>query len=121
MTSSLRWRILTLQAVLILLFGFLAGFAFWGATFAHSNVKDQLVSQKISFAPAAAITAQEYAPAARATLLKYAGQPVDTGAKAQVYANDFIGTHLTAIANGRTYSEVSSAYLKNPKNQQLAI
>lgn len=71
--------------------------------------------------PAAAISPKEYAPAARANLLQYAGQPVDTGTKAQVYANDFIGTHLSAMAGGRTYSQVSAEFLKNPKNQQVAI
>src|SRR5690242_579817 len=92
MTSDLRWRIVSLQAILILVFAFLAGFCFWGANFTHTNVKDQLVAQKINFAPAAAISPKEYSPSARANLLKYAGQPVDTGVKAQVYANDFIGT-----------------------------
>jgi hypothetical protein len=121
MTSQLRWRILSLQAVLILLFAGLAGVAFWGANFAHTNVRDQLVAQKISFAPAAAISPKEYSPSARANLLKYAGQPVDNGTKAQIYANDFIGTHLNAMAGGQTYSQVSAQFLKNPKNQQLAI
>jgi hypothetical protein len=54
-------------------------------------------------------------------LLKYAGYPVGSGAKAQVYADDFIGTHLAAMSGGRTYSQVSAQYLKNPKNQQVAI
>lgn len=121
MTSDLRWRILSLQAVLILVFAFLAGFCYWGATFTHTNVRDQLVAQKISFAPAAAISPTEYAPADRSLLLQYAGQPVDTGTKARVYADSFIGTHLRVMAGGQTYSQVSAAFLKNPKNQQLAI
>jgi hypothetical protein len=92
----------------ILVFSFLAGFCFWGANFTHNNVKHQLVAQKVGVAPAAAISPKAYSPSARATLLEYAGQPVDNGTKDEVYANDFIGTHLAAMSGGRTYSQVSA-------------
>ena len=41
-------------------------------------------------------------------ITQYAGQQVDNGEKARVYANDFIAVHLAGVANGKTYSEVSS-------------
>ena len=33
MTKALRWRVLVLQAGLVLILGFVAGFAFWAALF----------------------------------------------------------------------------------------
>jgi hypothetical protein len=75
----------------------------------------------VGVAPAAAISPKAYSPSARANLLEYAGQPVDNGTKAEVYANDFIGTHPAAMSGGRTYSQVRAQYLMNPKHQQVAI
>jgi hypothetical protein len=121
MTPTLRWRILVLQIGLTAVLAFCAGFLFWGANYTHSNVRDQLVAQKIAFPPAVAFSPKEYPASALATLRGYAGQPVDNGPKAKAYADDFIAVHLNAVANGRTYSEVSAAYLKNPKNVQLQV
>jgi hypothetical protein len=56
---------------------------------------------------------------ATTTVQKYAGQLVDNGPKAKAYANEFIGKHLQAVADGQTYSEVSSQSLKDPSNQKL--
>ena len=50
---------------------------------------------------------------------QYAGQLVDNGPKAKAYANGFIGRHLEKIANGQTYSEVSTQALKDPTNPVL--
>jgi len=108
MTRGLRLRIVVLQVGLIGIFAFCAGFLFWGNSFIHGQVTDQLVAQKISF-PAAgspSFSAKEY-PA----LQQYAGQQVDNGPKAEAYANHYIGYHLTKVAGGKTYSEVSAAYL----------
>jgi len=108
MTRGLRWRVFVLQVGLMGIFAFCAGFLFWGNSFVHNMVRDELVAQKISF-PAAgtpSFTAKEY-PA----LQQYAGQAVDNGPKAQAYANDYIGHHLQAVAGGKTYSQVSSEYL----------
>ena len=53
-----------------------------------------------------------------AEIRNYAGQQVDNGDKARVYANDFIGEHLEGVAGGKTYSEVSSAAIA--VNAQIA-
>ncbi len=45
---------------------------------------------------------------------------MDTGDKAKAYANGFIGRHLTKIANGQTYSEVSAKAQAEPSDQKLA-
>lgn len=86
------------------------------ASFAHDNVHVQLSEQKISFPPkgSEALNPKEFPD-----LQKYAGQPVDTGAKAKAYADGFIGRHLQSVAGGKTYSEVSTAAQQDPNNEKL--
>ena len=122
MTKELRWRIVTLQVVLVLVFGFCAGFLFWGAGFVNGMVRDELVAQKIQFPAASEIRAGGALDPAEfpAEIRNYAGQPLDTGDKARVYANDFIGLHLAKVANGKTYAEVSAASQADPKNTTLS-
>ena len=122
MNKGLRWRIVSLQVIVVLVLGFCAGFAFWGNSFINGMVHDQLAAQKISFPPASEIKAGGALDPAEfpAEIRNYAGQPVDNGDKARVYANDFIGIHLEKVANGKTYSEVSAAAQADPKNTALA-
>ena len=122
MTRDLRWRIVTLQAVVVLVLGFCAGLAYWGSGFVNGMVHDQLAAQKISFPAASEIkTGGALDPAEFPKEIRdYAGQQIDTGDKARVYANDFIGIHLTKVANGQTYSQVSAAAQADPKNTALA-
>ncbi|HXM59192.1 MAG TPA: hypothetical protein VOB72_27600 [Candidatus Dormibacteraeota bacterium] len=122
MTRELRWRIVTLQVILVLVLGFCAGFLFWGSSFVNGMVRDELVAQKIYFPPSSEIKpGGALDPATFSTEIReYAGQQVDSGDKAQVYANDFIAVHLTEVANGQTYSQVSAAALANPTNTALA-
>jgi uncharacterized membrane protein YphA (DoxX/SURF4 family) len=120
-TKEIRWRIVTLQAVLILVLGFCAGFLYWGSGFVNGMVHDQLVAQKIFFPPASEIKAGGALDPAEfpAEIRNYAGQQVDNGDRARVYANDFIALHLAKVANGQTYSQVSAASLANPQDQKL--
>ena len=122
MTKGLRWRIVSLQVIVVLVLGFCAGFAFWSSSFINGMVHDELVAQKISFPPASEIKAGGALDPAEFSqeIRNYAGQQVDNGDKARVYANDFIGVHLTKVANGQTYSQVSAASLADPKNATLA-
>jgi hypothetical protein len=83
-----------------------------GGGYANSVVHDQLAPQKISF-PAKG----KELPA---NLNQYAGQQVDTAGEAKAYANDFIGLHLKGIGGGKTYSQVSAAFLADPTNEKLA-
>jgi hypothetical protein len=73
------------------------------ANFAKHYVKDQLSEQNISFKTADTLTAEE---AASPCLVKYAGQPLTTGKQAECYANDFIGLHVKAVADGKTYADM---------------
>ena len=82
-----------------------------GGAYDRKVVHDQLTPQKIFF------------PAGKelpANLKQYAGQQVDTAKEARAYANDFIGLHLKGIGAGKSYSEVSGAFMKDPTNTKLA-
>jgi hypothetical protein len=117
MTKELRWRIISLQAVLALVLGFAAGILFYQSSFVTGLVHDQLVAQKIFFPEkgSAALDPNEFPD-----LQQYAGQQVDNGDKANAYAQGFIGRHLKTIAGGKTYSEASEASRANPQDQKLA-
>ncbi len=92
------------------------GLAWWGYSFTHKQVKDELSSQKIYFPPKGSAALD---PAEFPSLQQYAGQQVDTGVKAKAYANDFIGAHIKKIAGGQTYAQVSTAALADPTNATL--
>src|ERR1700733_9091588 len=120
MTSGLRWRIFVLQVGLIGILAFVSGFAFWASNFATSTVHDQLAAQQIYF-PAAGSTALTSLPKVDdAAMTQYAGQELLTGQQAEVYANNFINVHLGEIANGQTYSQLSTAAQADPTNTKLA-
>jgi hypothetical protein len=84
-----------------------------GGSYDKQVVRDQLTPQKISFPPAGS-------PALLPGVRQYAGQQVVNGGQAKAYANDFINVHLSEIAGGKTYAEVSTAALADPKNAKLA-
>src|SRR5690242_13566843 len=94
-----------LGCITTVVFLVVGGLAWYAYTFSNSSVKDELTSQKIFFpaAGSAGFSADEYP-----TLQQYAGQQVDDGLKAKAFANDYIGHHLTKVAAGKTYSEVSA-------------
>lgn len=84
------------------------GLMLWGANFGLSQVRDNLADQQIVF-PAADSPALQALPAADADAMRqYAGQPLTTGAQAEVYADHFIKIHLGKVAAGKTYAQVST-------------
>jgi hypothetical protein len=98
------------------------GLLLWGAHFANNNVHDQLAEQKITF-PAKgspALASKEIGP----YLNKYAGQQLTTGPQAEAYANHFIRVHLSEVAGGQTYAQVSTKAqalaASSPNSPQLA-
>jgi hypothetical protein len=120
MSKEVRFRIIALQAVMVLVFAFCAGFLYWGSGFVNGMIHDQLAAQQIYF-PAKDSAGIKALPAADATAVqRYAGQQVMTGDQAKVYANNFIGVHLKAVAGGKTYSQVSAAAQANPQDPKLA-
>jgi hypothetical protein len=84
-----------------------------GGNYDKQVVRDQLTPQKVFFPPAGSA---ELLPGVK----QYAGQQVVNGDQAHAYANNFIGVHLSKIAGGKTYSEVSTAARADPKNAALA-
>lgn len=102
--------IATVTAVGIIVVGILA---MVGGSYAKQVVHDQLVPQKIFF-PAAG------SPALLPGVKQYAGQQLVDGAQAKAYANNFINVHLSKIAGGETYAQVSAAALAAPANATLA-
>ena len=103
--------------VLFLVLSVGSGLLLWGSNFAGNMVHNQLTEQKIAFPPkgSTALDPKEF-PA----LQKYAGQPVDNGAKAKAYADHFIAVHLKGIGGGKTYSELSAQSMANPNDAKLA-
>lgn len=83
-----------------------------GGAYAKDVVHDQLAPQKIAFT--------EDASKLPANLKQYAGEQVDTAAEAKLFAEDYIGLHLKETAGGKTYSEVSGAFMADPTNEELA-
>jgi hypothetical protein len=108
--GPIRWRMVSLQAILVLILASASGFAFYEGSFVTSMIHDQLVAQQIYFPgtdqikSGGALDPKEFP----AELRSYAGQQVDNGDKARVYANDFIAKHLQGVAGGQTYAQVSA-------------
>ncbi len=89
-----------------------------GSNFANNYVHTQLAEQQITFPSKAAFAhpdGQEITKSMIPSVSQYAGQPLLTGAQAQVYANDFIAVHLKNIGGGKTYSQLSAEAQALPK------
>jgi hypothetical protein len=92
------------------------GLMVWGHVFIDHQVHNQLAAQKIFFPPkgSPAIAGPKFV-----AMQKYAGQQLTTGAQAETYANHFIAVHLSEVAGGKTYAQVSAAALAAPTNATL--
>ena len=104
-------------AVVLLVAGILLT---WGHNFVTSEVRSQLVAQKIVFPPASSDSIKSLPKADAVAMSVYAGQEMTTGAQAQTYADHFIAVHLREIGGGLTYSQLSAKAMADPKNTALA-
>ncbi len=95
----------------------IGGLAWWAYSFTTSNVHNELAAQKIYFPPKG--SPELASPKIGPYLDQYAGQQLLTGPQAKAYANHFIDVHLSEIANGKTYAQVSTEALANPTNTKL--
>ena len=111
MNKAIRWRIITLQSMLVVILAAASGFLFYQGSFVTGMVHEQLVAQQIYFPGTDQVKAGGALDPAKfpAEITQYAGQQVDNGDKAKAYGNLFIGKHLEGVAGGKTYSQVSSA------------
>jgi hypothetical protein len=107
---------LALTAILLVAGGLLA----WGHAFVNSEVRSQLVAQKIVFPPAGSGAVTSLPAADAAAMRVYGGQVMTTGAQAQVYADHFIAVQLGEIACGQTFAQLSARALADPKDEKLA-
>jgi hypothetical protein len=121
MNKAIRWRIITIQAMLVVILSAASGFLFYEGSFVTTMVRDQLVAQTISFPSSSEIKAGGALDPSKfpAEIQNYAGQQVDNGDKARVYANDFINIHLQGVAGGLTYAQVSAQAQADPTNAKL--
>lgn len=99
---------------------FASGGLFYAYQFVHSEVRNQLVQQKITFPEADSKSLNALPEADKKLVAKYAGQQLLTGAQAKVFADNYIAVHLEKSGEGKTYAEVSSASLANPTDSKLA-
>jgi hypothetical protein len=102
-----------LIAVVLLAAG---GLMVWGHVYIDHQVHNQLAAQKIFFPPKGSPAT---AAAPFTAMRKYAGQQLTTGAQAETYANHFIAVHLSEVAGGKTYAQVSAAAMAAPTNTTL--
>jgi hypothetical protein len=105
-----------LLAVLLLVAG---GLLYWAYDFTNTQVQQQLSAQQITF-PAADSPALKALPPDDAAAMKvYAGQLMTTGAQAKTYADHYIAVHLSEVAGGKTYAQVSAQSLAHPNSAVL--
>lgn len=97
-----------------------SGGLFYAYNFVHSQVRDQLAQQKITFPEANSKSLNALPDADKEAVAKYAGQQLLTGAQAKVFADNYIAVHLEKSGQGKTYAEISSAALANPSDTKLA-
>ncbi len=102
--------------ILLLVMG---GLAWATYSYTTSNVRTQLAAQKIYFPPKGSPAIAALPLADQTQMNKYAGDQLLNGDQAKVYANNFIAYHLTEVAGGQTYAQVSEASLANPTNTTL--
>ena len=108
MNKAIRWRIISLQAVMVLVLAGAAGFALAMGSFTTGQIHDELASQGIYFPAADQIkTGGALDPAEFPQEIRdQAGNQVTDGNQARIYANDFLGKHLQGIAGGLTYATI---------------
>jgi hypothetical protein len=97
-----------------------SGLLFFAHGYVHGQVGDQLREQQITFPAAGTKSITSLPPADQAAITQYAGQQLVNGDQAKAFADHYIKVHLAEVADGQTYSQVSSKALANPQDEQLA-
>jgi hypothetical protein len=122
--NSSRTLLATVSAALAAVLLIAGGLLLWGSAYVHNTVQGQLASQQIYFPPASAFAhpkaGGEITPSMIPSVSQYAGQQLLTGQQAEAYADHFIAVHVTDMAGGQTYSQLSAKALAQPSNTQLS-
>jgi predicted outer membrane lipoprotein len=106
--KAIRWRIITLQSILVLVLAGASGFLIFEGNFATNMIQSELSAQQISFPTADQIkTGGALDPAEFPQEIRdQAGKQLVDGNQARIYANDFLGKHLQGVAGGSTYGNI---------------
>jgi hypothetical protein len=104
-----------LLAVVLLIGG---GLLTWASSFIGDQVNTQLSEQHITMPVAEATSSLPQAD--QSALAPYAGQPLTTGPQAKAYANHYIAVHMSEASGGKSYSEVSGAYIAQCSDPKAA-
>jgi hypothetical protein len=105
-----------LLAVVLLVAG---GLLVWANMFIGNEVHDQLAAQKITM-PTDQTGLADLPDEDKAELEPYAAEQMTTGEQAKAYADHYIAVHLDAVADGKTYSEVSGQYIAQCSDPEAA-
>ena len=89
----LLWLILAIGALVV------GGIALWLGRFIQGNIRDELVSQQITFSPVDGLDDDEKAIPG---IVENAGQPLTSGNQAKVYS-EYIGLHMRHAAEEAGY------------------
>ena len=110
MNKAIRWRIVSLQAMLVIILMGASGFLFYEGSFVTGMVKDELTAQQVFFPAADQIKAGGALDPAEfpQEIRDQAGNQVTDGNQARIYANDFLGKHLQTVAGGSTYASIGT-------------
>jgi hypothetical protein len=96
--------------MLVVILAAASGFLFYEGSFVTTMVKDELTAQQVFFPTADQIKAGGALDPAEfpQEIRDQAGNQVTDGNQAKIYANDFLGKHLQAVAGGSTYASIGT-------------
>jgi hypothetical protein len=124
MRRNSRFTLVIAGFIAAVLLGAIGGLTIWGSTYVHNTVQSQLAEQQIFFPSKAAFAhpkaGTEITPNMIPSVSQYAGEQLLTGQQAEAYADHFIAQHITDMAGGKTYSQLSAESIAQPNNTQLA-
>jgi hypothetical protein len=108
--SAIRWRIISIQAMLVVILAAASGFLFYEGSFVTNMVQTELTAQQVFFPGVDQIKAGGALDPAEfpQEIRDQAGNQVTDGNQARIYANDFLGKHLQGVAGGSTYASIGS-------------
>src|ERR1700693_2955936 len=106
--KEIRWRIVSLQAMMVIILAGASGFLFYEGSFVTNMAKTELTAQQVFFPGADQIKAGGALDPAECPqeIRDQAGNQVTDGNQARIYANDFLGKHLQGVAGGLTYASI---------------
>ena len=101
----MRWRIISLQAIMVVVLAGAAAFAYGMGTFTTTQIHDELAAQQVYFPGTDQIRAGGALDPAKFSqeIRDQAGNQVTDGNQARIYANDFVAAERAASEhpNGR--------------------